>query len=227
MRLTRQTDHARLAADLAKAFADVPEPREAFLAAVAHHDDGWDAVDDAPLLDASTGLPHDYRNAPRDVYRAVWRRSIDRALERGPYVGLLVGLHGLSFIRPERDAGERAFHDAERARQNGLLAKLGFGGTWDALPETPAKHLALLQLADALSLFACEGWSSPWRSGRVVATRDDDGAVRVAGAGLSARVVAGVPCRLLPQRAYHDVDALRADAAKATAAPQPFAFTPA
>lgn len=152
--LIEQEDHAHLTGDLA---AFVPRGRgnhAAFLAAARVHDNGWREADQAPTRDEA-GLPCTFTTVPDDVYAAVWRRGIARAADVDAMVGLLVGLHGARFFGGRTSPEMRTLDDSERARQNRVLAGLGLGGSWQALPEEvdePSQRIAML---DALSLMLC------------------------------------------------------------------------
>jgi hypothetical protein len=99
--LIRQTDHARLAADLARNLGTLPyespQPPELFLHAVALHDAGWDSHDDAPTL-SSQGYPRDVFEMPRQLALELWSAAPDAAAPHGPWTQLLISLHilGLS-----------------------------------------------------------------------------------------------------------------------------------
>lgn len=159
-----QAEHGRHAGALAEALDEAPPPQGPFEDATATHDDGWKAYDQSPGLDPGTGLPHTYRTIPTDDYLDVWREGIDRARERDPHVELLVSLHGSAFLSRRDDAEAEAFVAGQRDRQDELLADLGFGGSWDDLPEPVASHREWMGFCDALSLFVLDRWESPWRA---------------------------------------------------------------
>jgi hypothetical protein len=152
--LITQEDHAWLTGDLA-ASLPVPVPnRAAFVAAARVHDNGWREPDAAPTVD-DEGRPHSFSNVPDDVYEDLWRRGIDRAAAVDPLVGLLVGLHGARFFETRDSPGMRRLVEQERERQDRLLAELGLGGRWDALPERIAEASDWIAMLDALSLLLC------------------------------------------------------------------------
>lgn len=163
--LVKQTDHARHVGELAANLAE-PPPGDisAFIAAARLHDNGWREYEEAPLLDAGTGTPYAYRGILPEPYREIWKRGIDRAVAIDPRVGLLVSLHGMQFFERKRLPEDRAFHEAERAREGALLRALGLEGTWDALPSEVRGAHEWIRFLDGLSLFVLDRWESPWRA---------------------------------------------------------------
>jgi hypothetical protein len=149
-----QEDHAWLTGDLA-ASLPVPVPnRAAFVAAARVHDNGWREADASPTVDED-GRPHGFSDVPDDVYEDLWRRGIERAAAVDPLVGLFVGLHGARFFETRESPGMRRLVEQERQRQDAVLAELGLGGRWDALPENIAEASDWIAMLDALSLMLC------------------------------------------------------------------------
>jgi hypothetical protein len=207
-----QEAHAHLAGELA---AWLP-PREwassALVAAARVHDNGWREADLEPTVD-ETGRPHTFYRVPPDVYTAVWRRGIARAAGVDPLVGLLVGLHGARFFGLNPHEEVLALHDEERQRENRVLAELGLGGSWQALPSAVQSVSDWIAFLDQLSLMVCGALAD-------VAEREVDGvgyrAVRSGGLLTLAPwpfAVAGGPVsiagRRLPQALHPSAGALR------------------
>src|SRR4051794_751413 len=107
--LITQDDHARLAGEFARHFgnADFARPVrfEEVMRGVALHDCGWPVHDDAPTLNRN-GEPVHVLESPMPIATKVWSESARRAVEVGPYEGLLVSLHvlNLSAIAQKHDA---------------------------------------------------------------------------------------------------------------------------
>ncbi|QDU39823.1 hypothetical protein Mal4_41710 [Maioricimonas rarisocia] len=78
--LIAQTEHARIAAELARAWGNdrfAPLSLADWLVpAIRHHDDGWSDWDDAPHVDPETGTPRDFTEMAMADATAIWRRSI-------------------------------------------------------------------------------------------------------------------------------------------------------
>lgn len=159
-----QAEHARHAGQLARALADVPQPRGPFEDATACHDDGWRDYDRDPGWNEETGLPHTYRTIPTSPYVEVWRRGLAEARDQDPYVELLVSLHGTPFLARRDGPEAEAFVEEQRDRQEELLEELGHGGSWEDLPEPVATHREWMGFLDAASLFLLDRWESPWRA---------------------------------------------------------------
>jgi hypothetical protein len=176
--LIRQTDHARLAAELAAAVGNEkfapPLPRAAVLQAIELHDCGWPLHDDRPTTN-SRGEPTDVFEMPPAEALAIWTASTQKASEIDPYVGLLVSLHGMALslhIKPEKSR-ERSdifslikFQHAqielqeEFRRQLGMSNDLPLHNGLADFGSTPEEDLlrsnfSLLQFTDQLSLNLC------------------------------------------------------------------------
>lgn len=178
--LIPQHEHAQLAGRLARHFGNRefagPAPAEATLAAVALHDCGWPAFDEAPSLGAG-GLPPDVFATPLPISLAAWSASAQGAQERaGAYAGLLVSVHvlGLSSIaashehtRPEMFEINQFQHD-QIERQDQLRRRLGMRtdvplnlglATRPGIEDEDqlAFNASLLAFADRISLAMCYG----------------------------------------------------------------------
>ncbi|HEX8341393.1 MAG TPA: DUF3891 family protein [Tepidisphaeraceae bacterium] len=182
--LIRQTDHARLAGEMARAYGNAhfaaPDPPGDVITAVARHDGGWPYHDDAPAR-SPAGHPLDVFETPRHIAHQIWSESSRRACEIGPYVGLLVSLHQLGLSAISASAAAGAPHDAQQLRQQfdtnkfqhamiertealrlrlGLRTdrplRLGLAEGWtDPAEQALAHHLRLLQALDQISLAIC------------------------------------------------------------------------
>jgi hypothetical protein len=99
--LVTQHDHALAAGQFARGVGAAsftpPSPLEAVADAVAEHDCGWPLHDDEPTLNRD-GLPLHVFEVPIPLAVRVWSASVEGAMTRGDYQGLLVSLHvmGLS-----------------------------------------------------------------------------------------------------------------------------------
>jgi len=154
--------HAHLAGQLARhwqlpAFAGLA-PREQLLAAVSHHDDGWENWDRQPGV--AQGKPISFLEMPFGEATAIWRKSIEIASGFGPAAGYVVAGHFCALI--ERFASDRADAPSKRTLADAFLtAYRRRMQTW--LAEVPtaeqaglSQHgVAALQLFDALSLWLC------------------------------------------------------------------------
>jgi hypothetical protein len=192
------------------------------------------------LLLNADGLPCDVLETRVEVSTRVWRASADRASEEDPYAGLLVSLHGFALsglaTRQNLSADERyalrhdvfllnQFQQYEIERQERLRDMLGLAIDRPlemglAVPGVDREedrlrfNLAMLRLADAISLEACEGRStvSPTqllhpRIGsptlELGLSQPSPGVIRLSpwpfGVG---RIATAVPARCIPKRAY-------------------------
>lgn len=138
-----QADHARMAGQLAAAFGNEtfaqPVPRDLLIYIVAHHDEGWQAIDARCEQSPTTGLPHHLTQTPLAYLLQTSQGSPDFNEAHHPFCGLLSSMHtyglfngryGLSdFIFIDRIAeqdrpGVVALLDGELARQERLKTVL-------------------------------------------------------------------------------------------------------
>jgi Protein of unknown function (DUF3891) len=167
-----QPSHAWLSGQLARAWGNdqfaAPVPNEEFCLAAEQHDIGWLAWEEAPALDAGTGLPLPFSKvAPKEHIR-LWREGVRRTRAFGRYPALLVSLHAdtiytryFDFAKtsPEDAAAVRIFLDEQHGLQARLAASLrddpAYGGL--ASPENIACNQRLIAALDWLSLEICWG----------------------------------------------------------------------
>lgn len=132
--------------------------------AAACHDDGMDDFDDAPELDPDTGLPRDFMRMPLDRWLECWRHGPELAAARGPYVGILVSMHGshlLGYRRFQGDPEGRTAADRylaeQRAFRERLLGELDSDVAYadHAKPYALDRNRKLLAAWDSMSLAIC------------------------------------------------------------------------
>jgi len=164
-----QIQHARLAGALMK-FWDWKltgwplELRNDVLAAIDHHDDGWESWDSAPEVDRRTGRPLAFDEMPVPSSLAIWRRSIRAAEALGNLAPYMVAGHFSALLaRAASSQGDddsapllvaEFQSDCDRQRDAWLR-------DWQA--ENPGRNTreaaqlatAWLQFSDALSLWFC------------------------------------------------------------------------
>lgn len=172
-----QSDHARLAGDLAAAWGNAqfaaPQPRGPLLVAAALHDEGWAEWDAAPELNPATGRPYQFYDVPFQVRADFYRRGVDLVARENAYVGMLVSMHmaalwagygvrpplDLAALAPPDRAAVAQFLRLESSRQAALRAGLSPGGS-ERLPTLEFDrqmlvNFRLLTAWDALSLYLC------------------------------------------------------------------------
>lgn len=155
--LITQPDHAALASRLMEQWRADGFPRAArrhsILHAITQHDNGWQELDCAPILDAD-GRLLDFIAVPDDVKRSVWPRGAER-LASTPHAAALVAQHGLHIYRRHR-------HDAPWA---------SFFAEVTGLRDEYARHASIsveellreyffLRIGDLVSLTFCNGWTN-------------------------------------------------------------------
>lgn len=173
--LISQVEHARIAAEVCRAWDDaaypLAKPHEELLAAVVHHDDGWLAWELRPTT--VDGRPRDFMEMPLDESLAIWRRSIAVAQNMGALAAYAVGSHFAALCRWSREkaghtdtwlhlADEFIEEQDELAQER--LAELTAGGepttVGEAVAATEVRRNAdrawhALQFFDRVSLWLC------------------------------------------------------------------------
>lgn len=156
--LITQPDHAALAGQVMAAWCrdSLPDSarRDTVLHAISEHDNGWDEIDRAPVVDESSGRILDFVTAPEALRQSVWPRGIAR-LAATPYAAALVAQHALVIYDQHR--GEAAWREffagLEAARDTHLRA---------AAPLTARdldRDYFFVRMGDLLSLMFCAGWT--------------------------------------------------------------------
>jgi hypothetical protein len=209
--LVTQPDHAALAARImrqwrADGFPESPR-RASILAAIEEHDNGWQEVDAAPLVNAESGRILDFLTAPDSVRRGVWPRGIER-MASVPYVAALVANHALHIFEPYRNDPQWSsfFAEIEGTRAKHLEA------AWPrTLTELQADY-AFLRIADLASLTFCNGWSGLQSDDSQYTMRLDDGRLIITPDPFEGNdVPLEVAARELPDRLFNSLaDARRA-----------------
>jgi hypothetical protein len=158
LRLITQPDHARFSAELLslwRPLADHPR-RQELLFAVREHDNGWRETDAAPHWDREHGRPHDFLSLPRPERIEIWQRGTARFAGERPWAALLIVKHAIR-LHQERSGEEwREFRGYLDELYRGLAEATG------ASEEQAEADYRWLDLADLISLAACNGWREPF-----------------------------------------------------------------
>lgn len=167
-----QPSHAWLSGQLARAWGNqnfaVPVPYEEVCLAAELHDIGWLSFEEAPVLDAETGLPQEFFKVPPKVHIALWGEGVRRAGVFGRYCALLVSLHADTIYgryfdfgkaRPGDAEAVRAFLDGQHRFQARMAASLRACPQVgeEALPEAIERNRLLIAALDWISLDICWG----------------------------------------------------------------------
>ena len=168
--LVSQVEHARLSAELARHWiapgsegvvcdADRSNdvPRQA-LAAIEHHDDGWDRWERAPEIDPKHGGPLSYRGeVALDKVLVIWSDSIASARQHGPLAGWMVARHFLYLLEGSESNASDAAQKWRETMESNCATWLS---EWQAADsrhteEVARRAVSFLQLFDSLSLWLC------------------------------------------------------------------------
>jgi len=198
LRLVTQPDHAAFAADLLQLLrlpGLVEHPRRAaLLRAVRLHDNGWQELDAAPMVDRASGQPYTFLDLPDARRLEVWRRGTMRMVESDPYVALLAGEHALALSA--RRAGWRELRTDIEERRPALLERCGVRGG-DLLAD-----YRFLDLADRLSLVVCNGWREHFDHHGVRGELRGEELALAAPFPLAGATTFTLSCRHVPARRY-------------------------
>lgn len=170
----RQPDHCRMSGQLAAAFGGgefaTPDPHDHITHVAAHHDEGWDIVDNNARRDPRTGMPYHLTQTPLLDLVATGSRTPDFNEWRHPFCGIISSMHtyglyhgryGLSdkvfidVITPELKPKVQAMLQGELDRQARLKAQLRANPAtahW-AEDDFLFHHYKLLQFFDTLALY--------------------------------------------------------------------------
>lgn len=152
--MIEQDHHAHISAAIIKQWKDVfftEDPLyESVLYAIKHHDCGWRLFDQQPFWNDEKQSPYSFIDFPVLPKTVLYERGIDEVEKNDPYAAALCSAHYARFISPEDSAETNRYIKSEEQRRKRLLS---------FFPPHQLKlfdrHLALLQLADNLSLYIC------------------------------------------------------------------------
>jgi hypothetical protein len=155
--LITQPAHAALAERIMRnwqvdGLPDSPR-RRSILQAIAHHDDGWAAVDQALVVDETTGQLLDFIEVTDQVKRETSLHGIEQ-LSPDPYAAALVAQHRLHVYRRYAEHPDwRGFFPQVTAARDSHLGAAGHGSLDDLL-----RDYKLVRAADLASLAFCNIW---------------------------------------------------------------------
>ncbi len=204
-----QNDHAHFAGELlalwrADGLPDHPRRRELLFAA-REHDNGWAEIDSAPQCRHGGGRPLDFMAVSREIRWQVWRTGTLRYVEREPYSALLIVRHATHLHRAHfRDPAWSEAFDQWNKIEAELVEATGIA---EAVVE---RDYRWIELTDALSLTACNRWTSRFEChgfrGRLHIADDIDvlshNTLLVDPFPLAGATTFRVACRLIPNRSY-------------------------
>ena len=172
-------------------------PRRAgILFAAREHDNGWWEADAAPRCDPASGRPVDFLAIPREERIGIWRRGTARFAREHPYASLLITRHARTLHADRRGQEDwDGFLEHLDELEQRLLQELGVA------EETVADDYRLLDLADLVSLAACNRWRQPFaRHGLHGELRD--GTLHLDPFPLAGATTFRIPCRRIPGRRF-------------------------
>lgn len=152
-----QPDHAALAGRIMERWTldglTVNPRRREILLAVAEHDNGWEPIDQKPLVDVETGELLDFISATAVAKQEVWPRGV-ASLSHAPYAAALVAQHAIHIY--DRFCGDAEWDSffAEMAAERDRYTALAGASLDELLPD-----YSFVRLGDLLSLTFCLAWT--------------------------------------------------------------------
>jgi len=126
--LTLQIDHSRVAGLIAAHWGNEtfvePKPYASIVLAAQEHDNGWWEWEVKPSTLNDQGYPLDYHDGSLKYLGKLrldfYQRGVDRVMQRDPYAGLIVLMHGVALL----NAGYGKFkYPPDRSKGNPLVQK--------------------------------------------------------------------------------------------------------
>lgn len=149
-----QNHHAHIAKQLIihwqQTYLQSDSLTESVLYAIEQHDVGWNYFDKQPLWNDALQRPYTFIDLPLLIKTVVYTTGVNIVAARNPYAAALCSMHYTNFLHKYDLTEVKRYVLNEQLRRQQIL---------QAYPEvddvTFEKHLAILQLADNLSLFIC------------------------------------------------------------------------
>ena len=150
-----QSEHSRLSGAIAACLRpDIFGPLSAeVVSAIAHHDDGWDASDQAQIENLSQSAPRPFTALSAEATLPSWIASIESARQLGPLQEILISRH--CCLLGTGSGKHAAFVAGEILRRGQLERTLSYS------PADLDRWTAALGFCDALSLYLCCGSHAP------------------------------------------------------------------
>jgi Protein of unknown function (DUF3891) len=155
--LITQPAHAALAERIMRQWQPGHFPdslrKASILNAIEHHDSGWSEIDEALVVDETTGQLLDFIEVPDSLKRDSSSRGIER-LALDPYAAALVAQHRLHVYRRYAEHQEwAAFFASVKAARDSYLRAAGPGSLDQLL-----RDYAFVRAGDLASLAFCNNW---------------------------------------------------------------------
>jgi len=149
-----QNHHAHLAKEMMMkwklAYLSEDPLADSVLYAIEQHDVGWDYFDKQPFWNDKLKRPYTFIDLPLLIKTIVYTRGVNIISERDPYAASLSSAHYSIFLEKYSEEAIRQYIMKEKLRRQQILTSYP-----EINDEKFQYHLALLQLADNLSLFIC------------------------------------------------------------------------
>lgn len=149
-----QDKHAHIAKHMIAQWKDYLLKNDPFsddvLYAVEQHDVGWHYFDQQPFWNDETNAPHTFIDLPLLTKTVLYTYGVDLVEKRNPYAAALCSAHYTKFLQKYEKDEVKQYVANEQLRRKLILQNYP-----EIDEETFEKHLALLQLADNMSLYIC------------------------------------------------------------------------
>ena len=205
LHLISQPDHAALAGRIMRRWRPLQsaDRRATILLAIEEHDNGWRELDDAPMVDPTSGRVFDFVDVPARHRQAVWPRGIARLAEE-PWAAALVAQHAITVYDRYRPEPEwRDFFVNVSATRDSLVAQAGRTQA-DLDADYP-----FVRIGDLVSLIFCNRWDTQ-TFGAFTFRREEDDILVTPDPFAGERLAIAVTARQIADRPYASDEALGA-----------------
>lgn len=149
-----QDHHAHIAAQLFMPWKDIflsEDPQKTnVMQAIQLHDVGWRLLDEEPTWDDTNNQPFTFITLPILHKIMLYTYGVDEVERINPYAAALCSAHYTRFLGKYEHPHIKTYLQREKLRRERILT------AYPTITESDFKrHLALVQLADNLSLFLC------------------------------------------------------------------------
>src|SRR5699024_1425614 len=149
-----QDHHAHIAAQMIEKwkshFLNKDSFAESVLYAIEQHDVGWHYFDKEPLWNDETKQPYTFIDLPLLIKTVLYTYGVTIVEKRNPYAAALCSAHYTKFLEKYEMKEVQQYITKESLRREKIIQAYP-----EVCKDTFAKHLALLQLADNMSLYIC------------------------------------------------------------------------
>jgi len=145
-----QHEHALVAGEFARRWAERHSPFESTVYAIANHDLAWREPDREVLWNEERDRPYSFMDYPLRLKLPAQRWGVERVEDHDPYAGCLCSMHYARFLLDAERPEEIEFREDEFERQRRLQKRMS-----PTELENLERNFRFLRVCDGISLFLC------------------------------------------------------------------------